>query len=136
MNRCYCFSLMMTLAFFSGCTSGSEKGSSAPPSTTQTATNPANRPTTSVPLRGHVETVEIKGMKFNPEELTIRKGDTVVWVNNDLMAHCITEVAKKWTSSAIAPGSSWKRPVTESTDYYCAIHVVMKGKVKVEKAYD
>ncbi len=36
-----------------------------------------------------VHTVEIKQMKFQPAELIVQKGDTVVWINNDIVAHSL-----------------------------------------------
>jgi plastocyanin len=78
-------------------------------------------------------TVEIKQMKFVPSELTIRKGDTVVWINKDIVAHDVTEESNKaWTSSLMPVGQSWRLVVTQSTEYYCSIHVVMKGKLIVQ----
>ncbi|HEX6849545.1 MAG TPA: plastocyanin/azurin family copper-binding protein [Chitinophagaceae bacterium] len=78
-------------------------------------------------------TVEIKQMKFQPAELIIQKGDTVVWINNDIVAHDVTEEpGKAWTSSMMPVGGSWSLVVTQSADYYCSIHVVMKGKLIVQ----
>src|SRR5574339_1024316 len=55
-----------------------------------------------------VHTVEIKQMKFQPAELIIQKGDTVVWINNDIVAHDVTEEpGKAWTSSLMPVGGSW-----------------------------
>ncbi len=80
-----------------------------------------------------VYTIEIENMKFNPEKIDVNKGDTVIWINHDMVAHCVTEqINKAWTSSKIAAGDSWKMIVTKSSDYYCAIHQVMKGKIIVE----
>ena len=80
-----------------------------------------------------IYTVEIKQMKFQPAELVVQKGDTVVWINNDIVAHDITEESRKaWTSSLMPVGQSWSLVVTQSTDYYCSIHVVMKGKLRVQ----
>jgi plastocyanin len=77
-----------------------------------------------------VYTVEIKDMKFVPAEITVKKGDKVVFVNRDMVAHCVTEVtASKWTSSAIPSGEAYMLVVNESSNYYCAIHKVMKGKI-------
>lgn len=79
-----------------------------------------------------VYTIEIKQMKFQPAELIVQKGDTVVWINNDIVAHDVTEeTGKIWTSGPLAPGETWSLVVTESADYYCSIHVVMKGKLIV-----
>jgi plastocyanin len=78
-------------------------------------------------------TVEISGMKFHPDDLLVRSGDTIVWVNKDMTAHCVTEeITKAWTSSKIPADSSWKMIVNVSASYYCAIHQVMKGKITVE----
>lgn len=77
--------------------------------------------------------VSISKMKFNPEEIKVHKGDTVIWENEDLVPHCVTELNNKaWTSSIIPPGGSWKMAVKQSADYFCAIHQVMKGKIEVE----
>lgn len=83
--------------------------------------------------RHHYHTVEIKLMKFNPQELTVSKGDTVVWVNNGITAHDVTaQPEPKWTSSSMPTGTSWQMIVNESSEYYCSIHVVMKGKLVVK----
>ncbi len=80
-----------------------------------------------------LHTVEIKQMKFQPAELIVQKGDTVVWINNDIVAHDVTEESSKaWTSSLMPVGKSWSLVVTQGADYYCSIHVVMKGKLIVQ----
>ena len=81
----------------------------------------------------HPDTIVINGMQFRPAELHIKKGDTVVWVNRDIVVHDATEFPdKKWTSGPLANGSSWKMKVDESFDYFCSIHITMKGKLVVE----
>ena len=84
-------------------------------------------PEATVPAK---HTVEIKGMKFQPAELIVKSGDTVVWINRDIVAHDVTEEpGKAWTSSVMPTGATWSFVVTKSADYYCSIHVVMKGKI-------
>jgi plastocyanin len=78
-------------------------------------------------------TVEIKQMKFEPAELLVQKGDTVIWINHDLVVHDVTEdPGQSWSSSRIPNGQSWSMVITKSTDYFCNIHQVMKGKVIVK----
>jgi plastocyanin len=78
-------------------------------------------------------TVEIKDMHFQPSELSVQKGDTVLFVNRDMLVHNVTEAkAKKWNSPSLAPGDSYKMVVNESSDYYCSLHPVMKGKLVAE----
>ncbi len=74
--------------------------------------------------------VSINEMQFQPAELTLIQGDTVQWVNNDIVAHNVRELkSNAWTSPTLASGESWKMVVTQSAEYYCSIHVVMKGKL-------
>lgn len=81
----------------------------------------------------NVHTVTIWQMKFTPAELTVQKGDKVMFVNHDLVAHDITEAsAKAWSSSVLPAEESWTLEVTESADYYCTLHPVMKGKIIVQ----
>lgn len=76
--------------------------------------------------------VDITGMKFVPATITAAIGDTVTWTNKDMMAHDVTEeAAKTWTSGPIAPDSSWKMVVRGTAEYYCSIHAVMKGQIRL-----
>ena len=84
--------------------------------------------------RIHYHTIEIKQMKFHPAELNIARGDTVVWVNNGITSHDVTEQpANKWNSPSMPVGTSWQMIATESADYNCSIHVVMKGKLVIRQ---
>jgi plastocyanin len=88
---------------------------------------------TLTPENPKVYTVEIKDMKFVPDDITVNSGDTIIWINRDMVAHDVTEEdTKAWTSSIIIPEQSWKMAITSSANYYCSIHVVMKGKIRVE----
>ena len=77
-------------------------------------------------------TVEIIGMKYQPDVLRVHKGDTVIWINNDIVPHDVTEENKAWASPLMMPGDSWQKVITKSEAYYCSIHLVMKGEVIVE----
>ena len=77
--------------------------------------------------------VEISMMKFNPAMLNVRKGDSIVFVNNDIVTHDITEEQEQvWSSSPMPAGKTWVLVAIETVDYYCSIHPVMKGKIIVE----
>ena len=85
------------------------------------------------PHQPKTDTVEIKNMEFVPATITVAKGDTIIWVNKDMMAHDVTEEASKtWTSGPIAADHSWKMAVSKDANYYCSIHTVMKGKIELE----
>ena len=78
--------------------------------------------------RKHI--IEIKKMKFVPAEITVKKGDTVVWVNKDFFPHDVAKFKdKSWRSSPLQKDDTWSKIITKSEDYYCTLHVVMKGKI-------
>jgi plastocyanin len=120
-----------------GCQHGETNNSNTPPmdsqQTIEDATAAVADSSNATPKHGeHTFIVEINKMKFMPDQLTVRKGDTVVWVNNDLTNHCVSEQSKAWTSGTLVPGAYWMKVMNKDADYYCAIHVVMKGQVHVE----
>lgn len=93
--------------------------------------NSATPENATAPSRIH--TVKILQMQFVPSEITIHPGDTVLFINKDMLLHDITELAgKKWSSGPLQAGSSWKMSFDTSVKYYCSIHEVMKGKIIVQ----
>lgn len=78
------------------------------------------------------DTVFISRMQFHPSVLYVNKWDTVVWVNNDLVAHDVTPLPTgSWTSDTIPPGGAWEKEISGDIDYHCSIHPAMKAKVIV-----
>ena len=84
----------------------------------------AGKPTT--------HTVTIEGMVFKPQKLTIAAGDTVVWVNKDVVEHTATAEGK-FDSKMISPSKSWKQvfKTKGSFDYTCKYHPPMTGTLIV-----
>ncbi len=122
---------LLAFFFLAACNNQPDQTVTAPPENENVPEDTTS--TVAVPQQSeHTHTIEISQMKFNPDELTIHAGDTVVWINNGMTNHCVTEVNKAWTSSTLVPGQSWKKVITKNTDYYCAIHMVMKGKIIVQ----
>jgi plastocyanin len=83
-----------------------------------------------LPPRRHV--VEISGMAFQPAVLELERGDTVVWVNRDLVPHTVTaERTSAWTTGILAQGQSGRyvASMTGEVRYFCELHPVMKGKL-------
>lgn len=127
-NICLLFSIFI----FSACSSSTEEVISGNGSTADTS---YYIPKDASPIAmARIDTVEISDMKFLPPVLTVHKGDTVIWINRDMVPHCVTEEdSKAWTSLPIPAGASWKMAVTQNSNYYCAIHMVMKGKIVIEE---
>lgn len=79
-------------------------------------------------------TVTIEGMKFNPERLTVHRGDRIVWVNKDLFPHTVTADGRRFDSHSIAANASWSTVIAKAGDYAytCSFHPTMKGIVSVK----
>jgi plastocyanin len=108
-----CLYLLVSAIFLGSCSSSPEKTEKTVPK---------------------VYTVEIANMEFKPAELTVHKGDTVIFLNKDMVVHDVTEdQSKAWSSSNLPPGQSYSLVITQSARYYCSIHPVMKGKIVVQE---
>ncbi len=79
-------------------------------------------------------TVVIKATSYAPQALTIKRGDTVVWVNEDPFPHTVT-AAGSFDSKSIAAGASWKYKPRHAGEYAytCTFHPNMKGTLRVEE---
>ena len=85
-----------------------------------------------VASKAETHVVTINNMKFNPATITVKKGDKVTFINNDIVQHNATEKGTSWASPLLANGQSWTFTPEKTSDYYCTVHVVMKGKIIVE----
>ena len=89
------------------------------------------RPADPVPQR-HV--VEIRGMAFHPEVLEVRRGDTVVWINRDIVPHTATATRTSgWDTGSLLQGKSGQYVASHGGEdpYFCRLHPVMLGKLIV-----
>ena len=77
--------------------------------------------------------VVIEGVKYAPETLTVKRGETVVWVNKDPFPHTVTAKGA-FDSHDIAAGKSWKYTARRAGEYVyiCTLHPNMKATLKVE----
>lgn len=113
---------LLALTLMLGCGTTTEKSSDTGGSGTIA---PPHTPTT--------VTVSIVQMKFQPETLRVHQGDTVVFTNKDLVDHDVTSLPDSaWTSHPLHTGDSWRWVADKRTDYFCSLHVVMRGRVEVE----
>lgn len=76
-------------------------------------------------------TNEIKGLAFNPQEMTIRAGDSVTWVNGDADRHNLQ--GDGFESKEMANGQAYtvEFPEPAHIAYHCVIHTYMEGRVIV-----
>lgn len=78
--------------------------------------------------------VEIKDFGYTPQKITVKKGTTVTWTNQDSVAHTVTKEGSSGPDSELfGKGESYSYTFDEvgTFDYYCAPHPSMKGQVVV-----
>jgi len=54
-------------------------------------------------------TVDMRNISFSPRMITISPGTTVVWVNQDPVAHTVTADDGSFDSGLIQPGGMYQR---------------------------
>jgi plastocyanin len=123
-------------------TAGNQASSAAPaqaPAQAPTAAGPPGTPLTI--LKGS----SVQGSRdFDPDTLTVKKGDKITVTNKDTLPHTVTSgtgptdpnSAKQFDTSIIEPGATADIETTNITpgDYpfHCAVHPYMTGKVVVQ----
>ena len=85
-------------------------------------------------LKPKTHTVTMENMRFQPGSLTVARGDTVVWVNKDLVPHTATSKAGGFDSQGIEAEKSWNFTVRKKGDfaYVCTFHPTMTAMLRVK----
>lgn len=78
--------------------------------------------------------ITMRGNAFRPRQVNVAVGDTVVWINRDIVRH-----------NAVAPGRldsgelrggeryAWVAADTGRLEYRCTVHQNMRGVVRVQE---
>ena len=87
------------------------------------------------PVSAHAATIQIVMDKlvFAPAQVEAKVGDTIEWVNRDILAHTATASAGDDWNVIIAPSKTEKLVLEKAgtVDYYCKYHPNMKGRLNV-----
>jgi plastocyanin len=77
--------------------------------------------------------VPIVGRAYQPSQLTIAAGQTVVWQNRSITHHTVTSTTGLFNSTSISPGASYSLTFSDpgTFNYECTIHPGMRGSVTV-----
>ena len=84
-----------------------------------------------VPACAETIQVTIANLDFSPKEINAKVGDTIEWINKDVLVHSAT-VRGDWNLT-IAPGKSASQVLSKAGafDYFCIFHPNMKGHITV-----
>jgi plastocyanin len=76
-------------------------------------------------------TVKMAGLAFAPATLTVARGSTVVFDNDDTAPHTVTARSGGVDSGVLDPGRQFSLTVADGFDYFCSIHPSMTAKIAV-----
>lgn len=70
---------------------------------------------------------------YSPNPLSVTAGSTVIWTNNDRIAHTTTADGGRWDSGVLQPGAqfSFTFSAVGTFPYHCSIHPNMVGTITV-----
>ncbi|HEY2047655.1 MAG TPA: cupredoxin family copper-binding protein, partial [Candidatus Udaeobacter sp.] len=80
--------------------------------------------------------IEIKDFAFNPQNITVKSGEKITWINRDEEPHTVVSVGKKFQRS---PGLDTDQEFSiiagapGTYEYFCSVHPKMTGKIVVQK---
>ena len=82
--------------------------------------------------RQHV--VEITAFSFQPQRTVVSPGDTIVWINRDIVPHSVTANGGTWESQILEEGQSVKIVVEDTGvySYFCKFHPHMTGELATQ----
>ncbi len=136
--RLLLFALFISSALLFGCAGNAGNASAQGGVSVQTAPAPpsGNLPAKTSPASApaaNTVAVQISGFAFNPANLSVAKGTTITWTNQDSAPHTVTSTSGAFDSGTLQNGASWGHTFDApgTYDYHCSIHSSMKGQIIV-----
>jgi plastocyanin len=86
----------------------------------------------SIPAQAKTIQVTIDNLVFSPADIKAKAGDTVTWINNDIVAH--TATVRGGFDVMIKANKSASLVLTKKAgivEYYCRFHPNMKGRITI-----
>ncbi|WFU39216.1 cupredoxin domain-containing protein [Bradyrhizobium sp. CB82] len=86
-----------------------------------------------VPARAATVQISMENLEISPADVSAKIGDTIEWVNKDVVAHTATARNGDFDVNLPAKKSATfvlKKPGT--VEYYCRYHPNMKATLKIE----
>jgi plastocyanin len=82
------------------------------------------------PPKTHV--IEIKGAEFVPATITLSAGDSITWINRDIVPHTATATDESWDTGILQTGQQYTQRFESvaSGDYFCRLHPGMRARLQ------
>lgn len=78
------------------------------------------------------QNIFIKRSKFSPEEIRVKKGEVVTWMNRDGKDHSIQSESFRSVTIKNGENFQYKFETPGTYEYHCGINPEIKGKIIVE----
>ena len=77
--------------------------------------------------------VEIRDLEFTPKELAVAPGDTITWINYDLVPHTVTADDDSWDSGFVGAQGQWQTVIQADmyASYFCRYHPSMTARLRI-----
>lgn len=136
--------LVVAPMLIAGCTSSSNPSQSPSAATASPIATAATSSATPSPSAGTAaaspaaspgaQTVVISGFSFQPAALTVQRGASVTWRNDDSVAHRVVSDTNAFSSSDLNQGNTYTHQFSQagSYPYHCGIHPSMTGTITVQ----
>ena len=118
----------------------SHSGRDAGQSGATVTTNPTPKVQTSTQSEAQesndIISVGIKDIKFEPDRITVKVGQKIVWTNNESIPHNVTATdGADFASDTMQNGSTFDYTPTKAgtIKYVCTIHTGQNGEIVVTK---
>lgn len=80
------------------------------------------------------DTIVIQAMQFSPADLNVHAGDTITWINKDVVDHNVKDTVNNlFYSDTLKNGQSYRWVVTGKANYICTLHPTMAGQIEMSK---
>ena len=86
----------------------------------------------SVPVRATTIQITMENLVFSPAEASAEVGDTIEWINKDILAHTATARNGDWNVT-IPPNKTATLVLKKAgaVDYFCRFHPNMKATLAI-----
>jgi plastocyanin len=86
------------------------------------------------PSSAGTRVVRIAKFAFDPAELAVSVGDTIVWENGDILHHAVAADSAQWGSRELPLGARFQIVASDTGrfPYHCSAHPTMHGVLVVK----
>lgn len=123
--------LLWLVLVFSACAKQEPLSAASAPGASQQAV--VENPTPAKPVFPKTLAVEIRDFRFSPDEISVNRGDTVSWINQDSATHSVL-IEGEIESPALRKFDTWNHTFAQpgTYNYRCGIHPSMVGTIVVQ----